>query len=173
MRPELRRAIQAEYDEVARHPHKGFHFHTGRPLCEIVGYDDAWLAGVPEASIESFAGTGCPFRMGVLEEGERVVDIGCGAGIDTFVAANMVTASGAAIGVDMTEAMLAKARAGVRATGHRHVEIREALAEQLPVEAGWADVIISNGVFNLLVDKPSALAEMRRVLKPGRAPADR
>jgi SAM-dependent methyltransferase len=163
----LRTAIQEEYRIVAEDPDRGFHFHTGRRLTEIVGYEPEWLDGVPETAIESFAGTGCPFRMGVLAPGERTVDIGCGAGIDTFVAARMVGSAGAVIGIDMTPAMIEKARRAAAEGGFENVEIRNGFLEELPVPDGWADVIISNGVLNLTPDKPRALGEMLRVLKPG------
>lgn len=162
----LREAIREEYAAVAAEPERGFHFHTGRPLARLLGYESAWLAGVPEGSIASFAGTGNPFSLGVLRAGERVVDVGSGAGIDSLIAGNMVGPSGRVIGVDMTPAMLEKARASAAAIGARHVEFREGFGEALPVEDGWADVIISNGVLNLFPDKYAALREMARVLKP-------
>src|SRR5215212_3272076 len=99
---ELRKAIQEEYAEVALHPEKGFHFHTGRPLARLLGYQDEWLQGIPEAAIESFAGTGNPFSLGELCPGEHVVDVGCGAGIDSLIAGKMVGPSGQVVGVDMT-----------------------------------------------------------------------
>ncbi len=107
----LRDAIREEYEIVATAPTRGFHFHTGRPLAKRLNYDDAWLEAVPESSIASFAGTGNPFRMGALSSGERVADVGCGAGIDSLIAAQMVGPTGQVIGVDMTPAMLAKAAA--------------------------------------------------------------
>lgn len=162
----LREAIREEYAAVAAEPHRGFHFHTGRPLAALLGYEPAWLDGIPEGSIESFAGTGNPFSLGTLEPGERVVDVGSGAGIDSLIAGRMVGPAGRVIGIDMTPAMLAKARAGAAAMGARHVEFREGFAEALPVEDGWADVVISNGVLNLFPDKLGGLREMARVLKP-------
>jgi SAM-dependent methyltransferase len=164
---ELRCAIREEYDAVARDPHRGYHFHTGRPLTRILGYDDEWLEGVPESSIESFAGTGNPFRLGRPAQGENVVDIGCGAGIDSLVAARMVGPEGRVVGVDMTPSMLDRANAAAERTGLGNVEFREGFGEALPVEDGWADVVISNGVLNLMPDKSAALAEMARVLRPG------
>jgi arsenite methyltransferase len=161
----LREAIQEEYDAVACEPDRGFHFHTGRPLAEILGYQTEWLDGIPEGSIESFAGTGNPFSLGVLGSGERVVDIGCGAGIDSLIAANMVGPEGAVIGIDMTPSMLEKAKAA--ASGVHNVEFRIGFGEELPVPDAWADVIISNGVVNLMPDKQEAFGEMARVLKPG------
>jgi arsenite methyltransferase len=162
----LREAIQEEYAEVAAHPHRGFHFHTGRPLARMLEYADEWLIGIPESSIESFAGTGNPFSLGELHPGERVVDVGCGAGIDSLIAAKKVAPGGRVIGVDMTPSMLEKARYAANETGLSNVEFREGYAEALPVEDGWADVVISNGVLNLMPDKAAALEEMSRVLKP-------
>ena len=163
----LRLAIQEEYAEVASNPAKGFHFHTGRPLARILGYPDEWLEGVPESSIESFAGTGNPFSLGILEPGGRVVDVGCGAGIDSLIAAKMVGPEGRVVGVDMTPIMLDKARRAAREAGLDNAEFRQGYAEELPIPDAWADVVISNGVLNLMPDKPSALREMLRVLKPG------
>jgi arsenite methyltransferase len=163
----LRQAIQDEYAEVAANPEKGFHFHTGRPLARMLEYADEWLEGLPESSIESFAGTGNPFSLGELRPGERVVDVGCGAGIDSLIAAKKVGPDGRVIGVDMTPSMLEKARQGAQEAGLRNVEFREGYAEELPIVDGWADVVISNGVLNLMPDKGAALEEMSRVLKPG------
>jgi arsenite methyltransferase len=118
----LRRAIQLEYAEVAEHPELGFHFPVGRPLAAILGYDPAWLAAIPESSIESFAGTGNPFSLGPLGLGEKVVDVGCGAGIDTLIAASMVGPAGRVIGVDMTTAMLSKARQASVEAGRDNVD---------------------------------------------------
>src|SRR6184192_1835317 len=156
----LREAIQAEYAEVADHPDRGFHFHTGRSLAAMLGYRDEWLAGIPETSIASFAGTGNPFGVGALRPGERVVDVGCGAGIDSLIAAKMVGPAGRVIGVDMIPAMLAKARRAAAEVRFANVEFREGYGEALPVPDGWADVLISNGVLNLMPDKAAALAEM-------------
>jgi arsenite methyltransferase len=163
----LRHAIQEEYSEVATAPERGFHFHTGRPLARLLGYEDRWLDGVPEATIASFAGTGNPFSLGELQPGERVVDVGCGAGIDSIIAAGMVGSEGEVIGVDMTPAMLDRARASARAAGVENLDLRLGFAEQLPVGDEWADVVISNGVMNLFPDKLAGLQEMSRVLKPG------
>jgi arsenite methyltransferase len=163
----LRHAIQEEYDEVASHPHKGFHFHTGRPLACMLEYQDEWLEGIPESCIESFAGTGNPFSLGELSSGERVVDVGCGAGIDSLIAAKKVGPDGRVVGVDMTPSMLKKARRAAGEAELKNVEFREGYAEALPVHDGWADVLISNGVLNLMPDKAAALEEMSRVLKPG------
>jgi SAM-dependent methyltransferase len=163
----LRNAIKAEYKEVAEDPGKGFHFHTGRRLTNIVGYKDEWFQGVSELAIESFAGTGNPFAMGVLVAGERVVDVGSGGGIDALIAARMVGPTGAVVGIDMTLAMLKKARAAAADSGIDNVEFREAYMEELPVPSGWADVVISNGVLNLTPDKQKVVREMFRVLRSG------
>jgi arsenite methyltransferase len=165
-RAALRDAIQEEYDVVAREPDRGFHFHTGRKLARLLGYEDEWLDAVPESAVESFAGTGNPFALGAISSGERVVDVGSGAGIDSFIAATKTGPEGRVIGIDMTPAMLEKARAGIPEMPHANVEFRQGFGEGLPIEDGWADVVISNGVLNLMPDKNGALREMARVLKP-------
>ena len=166
---ELRRVIQDEYALVATVPERGFHFHTGRPLARRLDYEDAWLDGVPESTIESFAGTGNPFSMGTPARGECIVDVGCGAGIDSLIASKMVGPRGRVVGIDMTPAMLDRARRGAAAMGAANVEFKQGFAERLPVADGWADRVISNGVLNLFPDKLSGLQEMARVLKPGGA----
>jgi arsenite methyltransferase len=166
-RESLRCEIRKEYTEVARNPSKGFHFHTGRPLARMLGYDDAWLEHVPEPSIDSFAGTGNPFALGPIRPGENVVDVGSGGGIDSLVAAWMTGSSGRVVGIDMTPEMLAKARGSADAVGAGNIEFREGHAEELPIEDGWAGVVISNGVVNLCPDKLQVFREMHRVLKPG------
>ena len=162
----LRDAIRDEYTAVADEPTRGFHFHTGRPLTRIVGYRSEWLDGVPETAVASFAGTGNPFRIGVLQAGERVVDVGCGAGIDSLIAARMVGPGGQVVGVDMTPGMLARARRAADETGVSNVDFRDGYMEALPVPDGWADVVVSNGVLNLTPDKLKALGEIARVLAP-------
>ena len=162
----LRQAISKEYEEVANNPERGFHFHTGRSLTRILGYKEEWLEGIPESAIESFAGTGNPFSLGEIRPGEKVIDIGCGAGIDSLIAAKKVGSDGKVIGIDMTEAMLAKARQAGEEAGFSQVEFRYGHAENLPVQDGWADVVISNGVINLTPDKEATFREIARALKP-------
>jgi len=162
----LRASIREEYSVVANHPERGFHFHTGRKLAGILGYRDEWLDMLPPSAIESMAGTGNPFSLGELKPGEHVVDCGSGSGADSLIAAHMVGPSGHVIGVDMTPQMLAKASRNALESGMTNVEFREGYLESLPVADGWADVIISNGVLNLVPDKEAALLEMFRVLKP-------
>ena len=162
----LRQAISKEYEELAYNPDQGFHFHTGRRLTRILGYKEEWLEGIPESSIESFAGTGNPFSIEELNSGEKVVDIGCGAGIDSLVAAKKVGSNGKVIGVDMTDAMLNKARKAGEEAGFNQVEFKKGHAESLPIEDGWADIVISNGVINLTPDKKTTFREIARILKP-------
>jgi len=124
----LRAAVQEEYEVVASEPQRGFHFHTGRPLAALLRYESEWLEGIDENSSESFAGTGNLFSMGEFAAGERVVDVGCGAGIDSLIAAKMVGPAGAVVGVDMTVAMLEKARTA--ADGVDNVEFQQGLAKR-------------------------------------------
>jgi len=163
----LREEVKSKYREVAVDPHREYHFHTGRYLAKHLGYDDAFVAVLPDVAVESFAGVANPFSLRPLTKGEHVVDVGSGAGFDSFVAAHQVGASGKVIGVDMTEEMLAKSQASARKLGLANVEFREGLAEHLPVEDNWADVVISNGVVNLCADKKS------RVLGNPPGPASR
>ena len=163
----LREEVKSKYREVALDPHGKFHFHTGRELARRLGYDEAFVKSLPDEAVESFAGVANPFALRKLSKGERVVDVGSGAGFDSFVAADQVGPSGKVIGVDMTEEMLAKSRSTAAKLGLANVEFREGLAENLPVEDGWADVVISNGVINLCADKKAVLSEIFRVLRPG------
>jgi SAM-dependent methyltransferase len=163
----LRASIRAEYAAVASEPDRGFHFHTGYRLAAILGYPQEWVEFLPLAAAASMAGTGNPFALGDIRPGDRVVDCGSGAGADALIAARLVGPAGNVIGVDMTPEMLTKARASADEAGLANVEFREGLLEAMPVETGWADVVISNGVLNLVPDKAAALAEMHRVLRPG------
>jgi arsenite methyltransferase len=163
----LRKEVSAKYRDVAVNPHGTFHFHTGRPLARHLGYDEALVARMPEGAIEAFAGVGNPFSQGALNSGERVVDLGSGGGFDCFVAAEQVGPEGRVVGVDMTDEMLERSRAAAGAMGLGNVEFRKGVIEDLPVEDGWADVVISNGVINLCADKRQVFAEVMRVLRPG------
>ncbi len=164
---ELREQVKEKYREVAINPHGEHHFHTGRRLAALLGYPNEVVDPLPDRAVESFAGVGNPFSLRRLDEGSNVVDIGSGAGFDTFVAADQVGERGHVIGVDMTAEMLAKSRETAARLAVTNVEFREGLAEDLPVETGWADAVISNGVINLCADKKSAFTEIRRVLRPG------
>jgi arsenite methyltransferase len=163
----LRAEVRAKYQEVATDPGGVFHFHLGRPFAERFGYDRAVVDALPDRAVESFAGVANPFSLRALPPGERVVDVGSGAGFDSFVAAAAVGAEGAVVGVDMTPEMLAKSRETAAQLGLDHVSFREGLAEALPVDDGWADAVISNGVFNLCADKRAVFQEVWRVLRPG------
>ena len=164
---QLRASVREEYAVVATDPARGFHFHTGRRLARLLGYPDEWLSGLPAEAVDAMAGTGNPFALGPIRTGERVVDAGSGSGTDTLIAARLVGPSGRAIGVDMTVEMVERASAAATAARIDNVDFRQGLLEELPVESGWADVVISNGVLNLVPDKAAALREMRRVLRPG------
>ena len=163
----LREAIRHEYEEVAATPTKGFHFHVGRDLTRRLGYASEQVEVLPDSAVESFAGVGNPFALGPLAPGEIVLDLGSGAGFDSILAATHVGPEGHVIGVDMTPAMLDKARDNAALLGLGQVEFREGVIESLPVADESIDVIISNGVINLTPDKEKALAEAYRVLKPG------
>src|SRR5947209_4763972 len=162
----LREQVRDKYREVAVDPHRSFHFHTGRPLAARLGYDQTAVGALPDRAVESFAGVGHPFALRQLAVGERVVDVGSGAGFDSFIAAGQVGDAGQVIGVDMTPEMLIKSRETADALGFANIEFREGLAESLPVEDGWADAGISHGVINLCADKRAVFDEIRRVLRP-------
>jgi 2-polyprenyl-3-methyl-5-hydroxy-6-metoxy-1,4-benzoquinol methylase len=163
----LRVEIANEYSCVARTPEQGFHFHTGRKLADLLNYDKAILDELPEKVIESFAGTGNPFSLGPLNPGEHVLDMGSGAGLDAIIAGRMVGPEGEVFGVDMTSDMVEKARQNAELVGGRNLEFHQGYNEEIPLPAGWADVIISNGALNLSPDKSTVFNEMFRVLKPG------
>ncbi|MFE6509082.1 methyltransferase domain-containing protein [Nocardioides sp. NPDC057767] len=163
---ELEAKVQQMYREVALHPDAGFHFELGRGLAESVGYDPARLDLVPADAVASFAGVGHFFDFADPRAGETLLDLGSGSGMDVFYAATLVGTSGKVIGVDFTPEQLAKARR--LAAGHADaVEFREGRLDDLPVEDGTVDCVISNGVINLCPDKALVFAEAARVLRPG------
>lgn len=164
----LRDEIQKTYTQVVRDPKQGYHFHTGPEYAaERLGYSPAELAALPHAVTAPFAGVGNPLAMGRPAPGETVVDVGAGSGLDAFLAARAVGPTGTVLAVDMTEAMLERGRENVALTGMRQIEYRRGLAEALPVEDATADVVIANGVINLVPDKATVFREAWRVLKPG------
>src|SRR6266568_4432918 len=163
----LREQVCGKYREVAVDPSAGFHFHTGRGLARRLGYEAGAVDALPDRAVESFAGVGNPFSLRRLALGEKVVDVGSGAGFDSFIAAGQVGPAGQVAGIDMTAEMLAKSRRTAQALGLAHIQFREGLAEALPVQDAWADVVISNGVINLCANKQAVFAEILRVLRPG------
>jgi SAM-dependent methyltransferase len=164
----LRTEVSKVYSRVAADPDGDFHFHRG-PIyaAEFLGYDPVELAALPSECTASFAGIANPHAIAPIVEGETVLDIGCGAGMDLLLAARRVGPSGRAIGVDMTEAMRDRARASAAASGLTNVEVQRADATALPLADASVDVVISNGVINLVPEKEKAFAEIRRVLRPG------
>jgi SAM-dependent methyltransferase len=164
---QLRKEVQSKYREVAENPHGQYHFQTGRAQATRLGYPRAILDQLPEEACEAFAGVGNPFFWDTPKAGERVLDLGSGAGMDSFFAARCVGANGKVIGVDMTPHMLERGRRLAQKYGFSNVEFREGLIEDAPVEDGWADVVISNGVFNLCPDKLGVYRQVARCLRPG------
>ena len=165
---QLREQVREKYREVAAEPQRTFHFHTGRPLAARLGYEAEAVDALPDRAVESFAGVGNPFSLRRLVPGERVVDVGSGAGFDSFIAAGQVGPSGEVVGCrhdDRDAREVAGDRR--RSSGSTTSTFVKGFAEELPVADGWADVVISNGVINLCPDKRAVFDEIRRVLKPG------
>ena len=163
----LREEVKGKYRDVAINPGGEYHFHLGRPAVMRLGYDQALVESMPDAAVESFAGVANPFSLRSLDKGERVVDAGSGGGFDCFIAAHQVGPEGQVVGVDMLPEMLEKSRKAAQSMGLNNVEFREGLLEEIPVEDGWADVVISNGVINLCADKKRVFQEIWRVLRSG------
>ncbi len=163
----LRSEISEKYTEVAKDPSKIHHFHTGRFQAERLAYASDILQNFPDQVIEPFAGVGNPFALGEIMAGETVLDVGSGGGFDSLIAAQKVGTQGKVIGVDMTEAMLAKARENAELMGATQAEFRQGVVESLPVDSESVDVVISNGVINLCPDKAAVYSEIFRVLRPG------
>lgn len=164
---EIKDKMRRRFAAVALDPHAPQRHPTGPDSAKRLGYDPAEIDALSAPVTESFAGVGNPLALGDLRPGEAVLDLGCGAGVDSVLAARRVGPTGRVVGVDATEEMVAKARAGAAAAGVANAAFHHAEADRLPVADGSADVVISNGVFNLCFDKPKVLAEVYRVLKPG------
>ena len=163
----LRREIRETYTEVSTKQEKEFIFPTGRAWAQELGYPEPELSRVPDASVESFAGVASHWTLGRIEPGEVVLDLGCGAGTDLLIAAQMTGPDGRVIGVDMTVAMLEQTRASATRMGLTNVELHEALIESSPIGDTSVDVVISNGVIDLVPDKDAVFDEIDRVLKRG------
>jgi SAM-dependent methyltransferase len=163
----LRAEVRAKYADLATDPGGSFHFHTGRPLATRLGYPASILASLPDSAVASFAGVDNPFNAGLVPTGARVLDLGSGGGFDCFVAAALVGPTGQVVGVDMTPEMVDRSRREASRLGLFNVEFRNGTLEDLPVDDDWADVVISNGVVNLVADKLLVLREAFRVLRPG------
>ncbi len=164
---ELTTRVKEMYREVADHPEREFHFHTGRDLAERLGYPSQDLDAIPAEAIASFAGVGYYFDLAGLAPGDTVVDLGSGSGMDSFVAARKVGSAGRVVGIDMTDAQLHKAQRLAEQAGFVNVEFCDGQIEQLPVRAESADVVISNGVINLSPEKGKVFVEAARVLRAG------
>ena len=163
----LREEVRKKYREVADTPTAEFHFHTGRGHALRMGYPESPLDQLPEEATESFAGVANPFYWGLPQPGEKVVDLGSGAGMDSFIAALSVGRDGRVIGIDMTPEMIERSTRLAQKLGLGNVEFRHGFIENLPIEGAWADVVISNGVINLCPDKLGVYKEIHRILKPG------
>ena len=164
---DLDRRVKEMYREVAEGPFNEFHFETGRALAERLGYPADELDAIPAEAIDSFAGVGYYFELAGITPGQTVVDLGSGSGMDSFLAARQTGASGRVVGIDMTDAQLAKSRRLASEHGIANVDFIEARIEELPLPDASADVVISNGVINLAPDKAIVFAEAARVLRPG------
>ena len=163
----LRDEIKKTYTDVSTDADEDFIFPTGRAWAEELGYPQPELSRVPEPSVESFAGVANHWSLGCIDPGSVVLDLGCGAGTDLLIAAQMTGPDGRVIGVDMTTSMLERAQASAREMGIANVELHESLIESLPLADDSVDVVISNGVIDLVPDKDAVFDEIDRVLRPG------
>lgn len=166
-RAELETKVQAMYREVAEKPQGEFHFEMGRAMAERLGYRAADLDRIPAEAIDSFAGVGYYFHFLDQMEGARVLDLGSGSGMDSFIASLITGPTGHVIGLDMTDAQRAKAEALRQRHGVRNISYVRGYIDAAPFEDGSFDVVVSNGVINLAVDKPQVFREIARLLRPG------
>jgi len=164
---ELREHVREMYREVADFPDREFHFETGRVVAERLGYPAEWLDAVPAEALASFAGVGHFLDLAKITRGETILDLGSGSGTDSFIAAHLTGPTGRVMGIDMTDAQLAKARRLRDARGLRNLVFVEGLIEEPPAEPSGIDVVISNGVINLAPDKDAVFAAIARSLRPG------
>lgn len=164
---EVEQAVQEMYEEVASSPNNEFHFPTGRKSCLNLGYPGEELDAIPDSAVKSFAGVGYPFLADVIEPGDTVVDIGSGSGVDVLLAALKTGPDGRVWGIDITLAMIRKARENIEKAGAENIRIVEGQAIDIPIDDAAADVVSSNGVINLVPDKERAFKEIYRILKPG------
>jgi SAM-dependent methyltransferase len=160
------KGIRKKYKKVAKKPDGLFKYPTGKAGLEALKYDSEILQTLPETVIASFCGVGNPFSLGAVNEGESVLDMGCGSGVDTFFAAKMTGPNGKVVGIDLMPEMLQRAQENLRLTNLANVTYENASSDKLPFPEENFDVAISNGVFNLVPDKPGALSEAFRVLRP-------
>jgi arsenite methyltransferase len=166
-RQRIAEGIRGKYVRVAVSPEGLFRYPTGRAGLEALHYDPRLTLALPDEVAAAYCGVGNPFALGPVQAGDAILDIGCGAGVDTIIAARLAGPTGSATGIDLVPEMLARARENARLAGAANVEFREGSAEALPFPGNSFEVVISNGVFNLVVNKAKALGEVYRVLKPG------
>ena len=164
---DIRNSVKSKYKTVASHPEGNFPYPIGKESALNLGYDPSWLESVPDDVVAHFVGVGNPFSIHRPGRGDRVLDAGCGCGMDSFIASMLVGPEGRICGVDFTEEMLALPRSFLRKMDNKNLEFCKASIEALPYEDNAFDVIISNGVLNLVPDKQAAFSELARVLKPG------
>ena len=160
-------AVRRMYTDVAREPERTFHFPTGREACDFEGYPEELLEPVPEEAVASYAGVSCPYQADVIREGDTVLDIGSGSGTDVLIAAALVGPEGEVAGLDLTPAMRDRLRENAGQMGVDNVRALAGNAESIPLPDASVDVVTTNGVLNLVPDKPAAVAEIHRVLRPG------